>query len=173
MSGKRPRSVRVRYRPRPRSSDRGALRRLIAATRVFTSEERAIALEVLDARLQLGPKSGYAFFFAERDSELVGYCSYGRAPLAKRSYDLYWIVVSPPARRQGVGRALLALAERAVARRGGGNLYIDTSSRRPYDRTRRFYARAGYREAARLRAFYGPRDDKIVFCKVIPARRRT
>ena len=172
MRGQQRASRRIRYRSRPRASDRGGLRGLVAATRMFNRAERATALEVLDERLQRGPKSGYSFFFAERDRELVGYCSYGPVPLTKRSYDLYWIVVSPSARRLGVGRALMALAERAVARRGGGGLYVETSSRRAYDRTRRFYRLAGYRQVARFAAFYGPRDAKIVFCKVISAKRR-
>jgi ribosomal protein S18 acetylase RimI-like enzyme len=70
-----------------------------------------------------------------------------------------------------VGRALLALVERAVAARGGGNLYIETSSRTAYARTRRFYAEAGYRRVGRLRDFYAPGDHKFMFCKVIIARR--
>jgi hypothetical protein len=37
-----------------------------------------------------------------------------------------------------------------------------------YDRTRRFYLEAGYREVARLRDFYAPRDPKVLFRKAIP-----
>jgi ribosomal protein S18 acetylase RimI-like enzyme len=161
----------VRYRCRPTAADEAALRRLVAATRVFYPEERAIALELLVERLRRGPKSGYSFFFAERRGELVGYCAWGAVPLTARSYDLYWIAVAPAAEGQGLGRALLRLAERAVARRGGGNLYIETSSRRVYARTRRFYREAGYRRVARLRDFYAPADHKVVFCKVIRGRR--
>jgi ribosomal protein S18 acetylase RimI-like enzyme len=173
MRSKRAGLAPIRYRSRPRPSDRRALRGLIAAARLFTAEERAIALEVLDEWLRLGPKCNYSFFFAERAGEVVGYCAYGPVPLTKRSHDLYWIVVSPAARRRGIGRALLARVEEAVARRGGGGLYIETSSRRPYNPTRRFYRRSGYRQIARLTGFYGPRDDKIMFRKVIPARRRS
>jgi len=147
------------------------LQRLVAATGVFHREERAVALELLDERLRRGPRSGYAFFFAERGRELVGYCAWGRVPLTRRSFDLYWIAVSPVAQGQGVGRALMALTEGAVARRGGGSLYIETSSRALYARTRRFYRDAGFRPVARLRDFYAPGDDKIMFCKVIRARR--
>jgi len=159
--------TRVRYRSRARHEDRAALRRLVAATGVFQREERAIALELLDERLRRGPKSGYSFFFAERDAKLVGYCAWGRVPLTRGSYDLYWIAVSPAAQGQGIGRALVARAERAVARRGGGGLYIETSSRAVYVGTRRFYRQVGYRQVARLRGFYAPGDDKVVFCKVI------
>jgi ribosomal protein S18 acetylase RimI-like enzyme len=161
----------VRYRSRPVPADVARLRRLVAATPLFYAEERAIALELLVLRLRLGPKSGYSFFFAERRGELVGYCAWGAVPLTVRSYDLYWIAVAAAVQGQGLGQALLRLAERAVARKGGGNLYIDTSSRRVYVRTRRFYADAGYREVGRLRDFYAPGDHKVMFCKLIRASR--
>jgi GNAT superfamily N-acetyltransferase len=163
-------SAAVRFRTRPVPADVPALRRLVAAARVFYRQERAVALELLEARLTQGPRSGYSFFFAERDGELLGYAAWGRAPLTKRSFDLYWIVVAPAAQGQGLGRALLELVERAVAARGGGNLYIETSSRASYARTRRFYKEAGYPRVARLRDFYAPRDHKLMFCKVIRAR---
>jgi ribosomal protein S18 acetylase RimI-like enzyme len=161
----------VRYRSRPAAGDVAALRRLVAATRVFHRRERAIALELLIERLRHGRKSGYSFFFADRGPELVGYCAWGPVPLTERSYDLYWIAVAPAQQGRGLGQALLELAERAVARRGGGTLYIETSSRRVYDRTRRFYRAAGYAQVARLRNFYAPGDHKLMFCKVLPRRR--
>jgi GNAT superfamily N-acetyltransferase len=163
----------VRYRTRPTAADRPALRRLVAATGVFYPQERAVALELLDARLEQGRKSGYSFFFAYRGGELLGYAAWGPAPLTQRSFDLYWIAVAPAAQGQGLGQALLARVEHAVAQRGGGNLYIETSSRRVYARTRRFYLAAGYPRVARLRDFYAPGDHKLMFCKVIrPAKPR-
>jgi ribosomal protein S18 acetylase RimI-like enzyme len=143
------------------------LRRLVAATRVFYPEERAIALELLQERLRLGVKSGYWFFFAEQAGELVGYCAWGAVPLTKQSYDLYWIAVAPGCQGLGIGQHLMDLTENAVARRGGGGLYIETSSRKVYARTRRFYRAARYRQVARLADFYAPGDHKIVFCKTI------
>ena len=159
--------AKVRYRSRPRSADLPALRRLVAATRVFYREERRIALELLEERLRRGTKSGYEFFFADSGGRLVGYCAWGNVPLTRQSYDLYWIAVAPSAQGQGIGQELMKLAEGAVARRGGGGLYIETSSRAVYTRTRRFYRHAGYRQVARLRDFYGTGDHKVVFCKTI------
>jgi D-alanine-D-alanine ligase len=158
----------IRYRSRPRAGDVVALRTLVAATGVFYREERAIALELLETRLAQGRRSGYEFFFAERGGELVGYCAWGKVPLTQHSYDLYWIAVAPAAQGQGIGQALMKRTEEAVARLGGGHLYIETSSRAVYARTRRFYRDAGYRLAARLRDFYAPGDHKVVFCKVLP-----
>jgi len=160
----------VRYRTRPVAADVRALRRVVAAAGVFYAEERAVALELLEARLKQGPKSGYSFFFAERRGEMLGYAAWGQAPLTERSFDLYWIVVAPAAQGQGLGQALLRLVERAIAARGGGNLYIETSSRKSYARTRRFYEDAGYPRVATLRHFYAPGDHKLMFCKVIRAR---
>lgn len=160
--------TRVRYRQRPRPADLPALRKLVAATRVFYPAERQIALELLQERLRRGAKSGYEFFFAEQGGRLVGYCAWGDVPLTQRSFDLYWIAVATPAQGQGIGQQLMKLAEAAVARRGGGGLYIETSSRAVYARTRRFYRAAGYRQVARLRDFYAAGDHKVVFCKTIP-----
>ena len=154
---------------RPRHSDLRALRRLVESTGVFYPEEIEIAMELLEERLRRGRKSGYEFIFAERRRELVGYCAWGAVPLTKGSYDLYWIAVAPAAQGLGIGRYLMELAERAVARRGGGRFYIETSSRTQYARTRRFYRAAGYRQAARLADFYAPGDHKVVFCKTIAA----
>src|SRR5688572_9572567 len=75
---------RVRYRNRPKPADLPALRRLVESTGVFNPEERAVALELLAARLERGPKSGYSFFFAERRGELIGYAAWGDAPLTQR-----------------------------------------------------------------------------------------
>jgi len=162
---------RVRYRKRPEPADAAALRRLVASTGVFYRYERAVALELLEARLKQGPKSGYSFFFAERDGELLGYAAWGPVPLTRGTFDLYWIAVAPAAQGLGVGQALLELVERAIAARGGGSLYIETSSRKVYARARRFYLAAGYRRVARLRDFYAPGDHKLMFCKAVRARR--
>jgi len=167
-----PKDSAVRIRTRARPADLRALRRLVASTGVFYPEERAIALELLQERLRRGAKSGYEFIFAERRGELVGYCAWGAVPLTKDSFDLYWIAVAPSAQGLGIGRRLMALAERAVARRGGGRLYVETSSRAAYARTRGFYLAAGYLRVARLADFYAPRDHKIVFCKTVARRER-
>ena len=160
-------AAKVRYRSRPRPADLAAVRRLVAATRVFYPEERRIAIELLEERLRRGAKSGYEFFFADVAGQLVGYCAWGNVPLTRQTYDLYWIAVAPAAQGQGIGQELMKCAEVAVARRGGGGLYIETSSRAVYARTRRFYRDAGYRQVARLRNFYATGDHKVVFCKTI------
>lgn len=164
------RTAALRFRARPRAGDVAALRALVARIDAFSVQERAVASELLEERLAQGARSGYWFFFAEQGGELVGYCAFGPVPMTAASYDLYWIATAPQAEGRGIGRRLLELAEQDVARRGGGQMYIETSSRAAYARTRRFYRAAGYRQAARLRDFYAPGDAKIVYEKVIAAR---
>ncbi|HEY8521900.1 MAG TPA: GNAT family N-acetyltransferase [Gammaproteobacteria bacterium] len=163
------RAPRIVFRRRPVPRDVPAVRRLVAATGVFHAEEQAVAVELVKERLERGRRSGYQFVFAEAAGELVGYTAWGPIPLTRASYDLYWIAVAPTHQGSGVGRALLAETERDVARRGGGRLYIETSSRGAYDRTRRFYHSAGYDEVARLADFYAAGDDKVMYCKRIGA----
>jgi len=167
---KNARAPAVRFRTRPRAGDVEALRALVARIDAFSAEECAVASELLEERLARGVRSGYWFIFAEQGRELVGYCVFGPVPMTAASYDLYWIATAPHAEGRGIGRRLLELAEQDIARRGGGRMYIETSSRAAYARTRRFYRAAGYRQAARLRDFYAPTDDKIVFEKVVAPR---
>ena len=44
-------------------------------------------------------------------------------------------------------------------------LLIETSSKRSYEPTIRFYLGAGYHEISRIKDFYRIEDDKVVFCK--------
>jgi ribosomal protein S18 acetylase RimI-like enzyme len=162
----------LRTRTRARPSDLPALRRLVESTDVFYPEEIEIALELLEERLRRGAQSGYEFIFAERAGKLVGYCAWGAVPLTKGSYDLYWIAVAPEAQGFGIGRRLMRLAELEVSKLGGGRLYIETSSRAAYVRTRRFYRAMGYVQAARLPDFYARGDHKVVFYRAIPGRKR-
>ncbi|HEX6999016.1 MAG TPA: GNAT family N-acetyltransferase [Gammaproteobacteria bacterium] len=166
------RSARIVFRRRPAARDVEAVRRLVAATGVFHAEERAVAVELVRERLERGRRSGYEFIFAEAAGELVGYAAWGPIPLTRDGYDLYWIAVSPAHQGSGVGRALLEQTERDVARRGGGRLYIETSSRAAYERTRRFYRRAGYDEVARLPDFYAAGDDKVMYCKRVGEKKQ-
>jgi ribosomal protein S18 acetylase RimI-like enzyme len=157
----------LRFRRTPRDADPEAVRALARRTGVFTAQECAVAGELVEDRLERGARSGYLFVFAERAGELAGFIAWGPIPLTRASYDLYWIIVDPAWQGVGLGRDLVRRTEQAVLARGGAAVYIETSSLERYARTRRFYRRAGYRQAARLSDFYAPGDDKVVFCKTL------
>jgi GNAT superfamily N-acetyltransferase len=159
------REAKTAYRTEVRRADRQNVGSLVAKTGFFSAEERLIATELIDERLAKGDESGYFFLFAEEKERLVGYACFGPIPGTLQSFDLYWIVVDPSLQRHGVGRSLLEAAEREMAKRGAGRIYIDTSSRPQYEPTRGFYKACGYREEAFLADFYAPGDGKIVFVK--------
>jgi ribosomal protein S18 acetylase RimI-like enzyme len=162
----------VRLRSRPRREDIAAVRELAAAAGVFSGAEQSVAAELVAERLERGIESGYLFTFADIGDRPVGYTAFGPIPMTADAYDLYWIVVAPEAQRAGLGRRLLEVTEAIVRRGGGRKLYVETSSRADYARTRRFYRRAGYSQAARLVDFYADGDDKLVYCKELPGEAR-
>ena len=151
---------------------RGRVGALLAATRVFSGEEIDVALELFDDTFPRdstdAPPTGssYAFLGAfTPEDQLVGYACYGPTPETDRTWDLYWIAVDPEAQGTGGGTRLLTEVERRLQGLNARMLVVETSSRSEYAPTRAFYARRGYVEAARVRAFYAPGDDRIILTK--------
>jgi GNAT superfamily N-acetyltransferase len=158
----------LRWRDAPRPEDAAAIRKLAMASGAFSPAETTLAVELLEERLARGlAASGYHFLFAEPapGGTVLGYACYGPIPLTRASWDLYWIVVARAAQRRGVGRRLLAEAERRAAMAGASAFYVDTSGRADYAPTRDFYAACGYRAAATLPDFYAPGDAKVIFVR--------
>ena len=51
--------------------------------------------------------------------------------------------------------------------RGERLLLVETSGLGSFDLTRQFYRKNGYDEEARIRDYYGPGDDKVIFRKAL------
>jgi ribosomal protein S18 acetylase RimI-like enzyme len=152
------------------AAHRDALGELLRATNAFTPDEVGVALELFDETY--GPEadasepSDYEFVAAFDDAgSLAGYGCYGATPGTDGTYDLYWIAVDPAHQGQGVGSALLAEVERRVGARSARMLVVETSGRDGYEAARRFYGAHGYEVTARLRDFYAPADDRVVFTR--------
>ncbi|MGH7662849.1 MAG: GNAT family N-acetyltransferase [Gemmatimonadaceae bacterium] len=110
--------------------------------------------------------SDYVFLGAfTPEDELVGYACYGPTPGTDRTFDLYWIAVHPEAQGHGSGSILMTEVERRLQGQQARMLAVETSSRSEYAPTRGFYEARGYAEAARMREFYAPADDRIIFTK--------
>lgn len=148
----------LRVAPLP-PDQRSRIESILRATAVFSEAEVDVALELLDA------DDDYEFVGAFLSDQLVGYACYGPTPATDRTWDLYWIAVHPDAQGSGAGGALMEEVERRLAGRSARLLVVETSSRDDYAPTRRFYDRRGYREAARIRDFYAPGDDRVVLAK--------
>jgi len=175
---------------------RDRIAEILRATGVFREPEVDVALELFDetfttAPLRAGadaspvaaragaasphgtdspfPLDGYLFLGAfTPEDELIGYACYGATPDTDRTWDLYWIAVDPSAQGTGSGTILLSEVERRLSGLNARMLVVETSSRSDYAPTRGFYLARGYGEAARVRDFYAPADDRIIFTKRFP-----
>jgi D-alanine-D-alanine ligase-like ATP-grasp enzyme/ribosomal protein S18 acetylase RimI-like enzyme len=147
-------------------SDRDAIGRIVRDTGFFSDAEVGIAVELADAALARGEaEAGYFFVVADLDGEVVGYSCFGPIPATVSSFDLYWIAVDKRFQHRGFGREILRESERAIAARGGRNIYVETAGRPQYAPTRAFYEATDYATAARFADFYSDGDDKVVYVK--------
>jgi GNAT superfamily N-acetyltransferase len=96
---------------------------------------------------------------------LQGFACYGPSMGTDRTFDLYWIAVDRAAQGTGCGTVLLSEVERRLEALHARMLVVETSSRSDYTATRGFYLGRGYVEAARVREFYAPHDDRIILTK--------
>jgi len=174
------------------AADRPRITEILRGSKVFTAAEIGVALELFDESMTdrglrteavairasrhgadqaLPPSSvldpsDYLFLGAFTPEEvLVGYACWGPTPATDRTWDLYWIAVDTALQGAGIGTILLQEVERRLVGQHARMLIAETSSRSDYSATRGFYQGLGYREAARVRDFYAPGDDRIIFVK--------
>jgi len=163
-----------------RPHDRARVAELLVSTNAFSRDEIAVALELFDVSVADDALAGaddalvrdYEFVGAFDADRLIGYSCVGPTPATDGTFDLYWLAVDPAAQGKGVGRALVREVERDLRSRGARLLLVETSSRPDYENTRAFYARCGYIEAARIKDFYAPADDRIMLTTRLTTRER-
>jgi ribosomal protein S18 acetylase RimI-like enzyme len=157
------------------AADRSGVFRILENAGNFAPGEVAIALELIDEWLELGEHSGYLTYVLEaqgdESAEVLGYVSFGPTPLTESTYDLYWIAVDKSKHRGGVGKRLLKFTEEEIERRGGKMLLVETSSQETYGGTIQFYEKTGYELVGKIKEYYKPGDDKLIFMKklAVPA----
>jgi ribosomal protein S18 acetylase RimI-like enzyme len=148
--------------------DRERIKEILVSTARFTPQEIGWAMELVDLSFSHPERGEYLVYVLEDGAparQLQGYVLYGPTPMAEGVFDLYWIAVDPRRQGQGLGQLLLRFVENEVRRQNGRMLLIETSSKRSYAPTIRFYQRAGYCEISRIKDFYRIEDDKVVFSK--------
>jgi ribosomal protein S18 acetylase RimI-like enzyme len=163
---------------RPR--DRARVAELLVSTKVFSPEEVDVALQLFDASTRADGDAGaddaqqadYEFTGAFEGERLIGYACAGPTPATEGTFDLYWLAVDAAAQGKGIGTTLVREVERGLRDRGARMLLVETSSRPDYSNTRAFYARCGYTEAARIKDFYAPADDRIMLITRLTTRER-
>ncbi|MBI1803557.1 MAG: GNAT family N-acetyltransferase [Ignavibacteriae bacterium] len=149
-----------------RADDREPIRMLLEETGVFTGDEIAVAIELIDIVLHVSGQRDYTIYTAVDDHhEVAGFYCIGSTPLTESTYDLYWIAVKPSVHKSGIGKQLLHHAEESVRSQGGRLVVAETSSQPKYDATRKFYLRNAYQEVARIKDYYKTGDDLVIYGK--------
>ncbi len=101
------------------------------------------------------------------DAGVVGVAYFAPEEFAYGVYNLYFIAVHPDHQGKGNGARILQHVEQTLTAQGERLLLVETSGLPNFEGTRKFYLKQGYEEEARIREFYKPGDDKIIFRKAL------
>ncbi|MDR1316023.1 MAG: GNAT family N-acetyltransferase [Spirochaetales bacterium] len=150
-----------------KAEDREAVLSFLRETSMFSAGEIEVARELIDIWLDKPQQKDYLIYTVCRGAAVAGYICFGPTPATGATWDIYWIAVAPPLQGRGLGGRLLRFAEDEIIRLGGRLIIIETSSTQRYSRTRDFYEKNGYIIEARIRDFYCPGDDRLIYVKRI------
>ena len=130
----------------------------------------ADATEIFPGHLLEAMASGYLDGDATEERWLtvgeggpVAFAYYVREAVTDGTWNVLALAVHPTVQDRGHGTALMRHIERELAGGDAHLLLVETSGVPAFERTRAFYRGLGYEEEARVRDFYAPGDDKIIF----------
>lgn len=147
------------------AADRAAVLAVVGAVGLFTTEDLVEVEQTLDAFLTGTAGPGDQWVTAELGSGSAGVAYYAPERMAAGTWNLYLLAVAPAAQGTGRGAALVGHVEGDLRAAGARVLLIETSGVDGFRSQRRFYRSLGYTEEARIRDFYAPGDDKVIFWK--------
>ena len=99
--------------------------------------------------------------------EAVGLCYTVPEAFADATWNMLALAVRPDLQGKRFGAALVQAVEHRLKDKDQRILIVDTSGTDEFALTRRFYARNGYEEEARIRDFWAKGDDKVTFRKAL------
>lgn len=138
---------------------------IVKSTGFFRDNEHQIAFEVLEEAANDGPECTYQSYVALYGSQIAGWVCFGLTPCTIGTFDIYWIAVAPSMQGKKIGSKLLSFAQQHIVDQNGRLAVIETSGSELYSPTQHFYETNGYYLAARIKDFYAPADDKLIFIK--------
>ena len=105
------------------------------------------------------------WFVSEQDGHVVGFGFCEPERMTSGTWNLLAIGILAAHRGRGIGGAMMRYLEHRLRSSGERVLIVETMGTPAFERTRAFYRASGYAEEARIREFYEPGGDKVVFWK--------
>jgi ribosomal protein S18 acetylase RimI-like enzyme len=136
-------------------------------TQVFWMQDMEILKEVL-LDFKNNPTTNYTVFTEKEDTKMLGFVIFGRSPMTKYSWDIYWLVVDKEVQGKGIGKKLLQRVESHVLEKDAKAVFrVETSSKIEYGVARNFYLKQKFAECGRIPGFYSDGDDLVILYKKI------
>ena len=142
-------------------ADRSAIKSIIEAVG-FEPAEIDTVLSSFDSAFV---EAAGSIWLVDDDSGVQGVAYTEAERMTDRTHNLLLVAVHPDQQKQGRGTALVKHAERAIAKRGGRILLIETMAIDDFAHVRQLYQRLGFTEEAQIRDFYADGYDKVIFWK--------
>lgn len=140
---------------------------LAQATGMFKPFEIQALGEVLDDYFKHNQRLGHLAFTLDCDGALDGFVYYAPTAMTEGTWHLWWIAVRKDQQARGLGADLLRFAENDIRAHHGRRLFVETSSKPHYEKTRQFYEKHGYEAHALLHDYYAEGDSMVVFRKTL------
>jgi GNAT superfamily N-acetyltransferase len=148
------------------ANDINALMTLANVLELFSPEELEQLHQMMTASVGQDDND-QPFWLTDDEDGLVSlaYCEPER--MTSGTWNLQLIAVHPTHQKQGRGTQMLLFIEQILVERGARLLLVETMGTPDFQHVRAFYQKNNYDEEARIRGFYQPGADKVVFCKVL------
>jgi len=147
------------------ADDRGQIRQIILNSGLFQESDAECVESMFDLALARPTPDNYRFLSAWQNGTMVGFACYGWESLTHGTWDLFWVVTLPEARRQGIGGALLDEAVRIATVEGGRLMVIYTSSTGAYAAARKLYESRKFVRTAVVPEYYNRGDDLHIYSR--------
>lgn len=141
-------------------ADHDALIALATASGLFEPEQTGLLTKMLRS-----PDVNDTWFTYDESGVPVGVAYLAPEKMTTGTWNLYWIAVAPDYQKQGRGKAILEHVQQWLIERKQRLLLVETAGVNDFDYVRLFYADNGFKKEARIRDFYEPGMDKVVYCK--------
>ncbi len=148
-----------------RRDDREKIRHISLDVGIFTAEEVEVAISLVDEYFK-GDRD-YNFIVAALENKVIGYACYGPTPLTSGTWDIYWIAILREFHGKKIGSTMITRVENEIQKRGGRLILAETSSKKSYEPTRRFYEKMNYKIVSKIDKFYSEQDDLVTYGKYL------